>query len=101
MSSFDHKAIDDVIHGRVRLAIMAYLLTAGRAEFADLKRQVDVSDGNLSTHLRKLEDAGYVAVHKSFRDRRPLTEASLSAQGRAAFTDYLQQIERLLSLGEA
>ncbi|MGB3722535.1 MAG: transcriptional regulator, partial [Pacificimonas sp.] len=86
---FDYRGIDDLIHGRVRLAVMAYLSGVESADFADLKAKAKVTDGNLSVHLRKLEDAGYVAVDKSFHDRRPLTTASMTDMGREAWIDYL------------
>ena len=93
---FDIDAIDEVIHGRVRLGIMAYLSTAEVADFNDLKRRLQATDGNLSVHLRKLEDAGYVEVMKSFQGRKPLTQARLTAKGRAAFVGYLDAMARLV-----
>ncbi len=93
---FDITAIDDVIHGRLRLGIMAYLSGAGTAEFNELKDRLQASDGNLSVHLRKLEEAGYVAISKSFVGRKPLTRAALTDKGRSAFVAYLDAIEKLL-----
>ena len=81
---FDIGRIDEVIHGRIRLGIMAFLSGADTADFATLKARLQTTDGNLSVHLRKLEEAGFVAVTKSFRGRKPLTEASLTEDGRAA-----------------
>lgn len=88
--------IDEVIHGRVRLGIMAYLSGADTAEFNELKTRLQVTDGNLSVHLRKLEDAGFVEVIKSFQGRRPLTRARLTDAGRKAFVDYLDAMARLV-----
>jgi DNA-binding MarR family transcriptional regulator len=96
MDAFDVSNIDDVIHGRLRLGIMAYLSTAGTAEFSELKTKLQTSDGNLSVHLRKLEEAGYVEIGKSFVGRKPLTRASLTEKGREAFVAYLDAIEKLL-----
>ena len=96
MAAFDIHAIDEVIHGRVRLGIMAYLVGAGSADFATLKAKLDTTDGNLSVHLRKLEEAGYLSVTKSFRARKPLTEVSLTEPGRKAFADYLQALRGLM-----
>ena len=96
MAAFDINAIDEVIHGRVRLVIMAYLVGAGSADFATLKVKLDTTDGNLSVHLRKLEEAGYLSVTKSFRARKPLTEVSLTEPGRKAFADYLQALRGLM-----
>ncbi|GAD58595.1 transcriptional regulator [Brevundimonas sp. BAL450] len=88
--------IDEVIHGRVRLGIMAYLSGADMADFNELKTRLQVTDGNLSVHLRKLEDAGFVEVLKSFQGRRPLTRARLTDTGRKAFVDYLDAMARLV-----
>lgn len=92
----DYREIDDVIHGRVRLAVMAYLSGAGAADFAELRDKTGVTDGNLSTHLRKLEDAGYVALHKAFADRKPVTTCELTQQGREAWIGYLDRMRTLL-----
>ena len=92
---FDIGRIDEVIHGRIRLGIMAFLSGADTADFATLKARLQTTDGNLSVHLRKLE-AGFVAVTKSFKGRKPLTEASLTEEGRAAFVAYLDAMAGLL-----
>ena len=97
MDGFDIDKIDDVIHGRIRLGIMAYLAGVGTAEFNELKAKLQATDGNLSAHLRKLEDAAYVAVDKSFLNRKPLTRVSLTDAGRAAFTTYLDAIAALVA----
>jgi DNA-binding MarR family transcriptional regulator len=97
MDDFDIEKIDEVIHGRLRLGIMAYLSGADSADFNGLKARLQATDGNLSTHLRKLEDAGYVAIDKSFVDRKPLTRVTLTPQGRKAFTLYLDAMSRLVS----
>ncbi|MCA3312598.1 MAG: transcriptional regulator [Roseomonas sp.] len=96
MPVFDIHAVDEVIHGRVRLGIMAYLVGAGSADFATLKAKLDTTDGNLSVHLRKLEEAGYVTVTKSFRERKPLTEVALTEPGRNAFAEYLHALRKLM-----
>ncbi|WAC60478.1 winged helix-turn-helix domain-containing protein [Brevundimonas sp. SL130] len=93
---FDISRIDDVIHGRIRLGVMAYLSGAEAADFNTLKARLQTTDGNLSVHLRKLEEAGFVAVTKSFVGRKPLTEASLTEEGRAAFVAYLDAMAGLL-----
>jgi DNA-binding HxlR family transcriptional regulator len=93
---FEISEIDDVIHGRLRLGIMAYLSGSGSAEFNELKSRLQASDGNLSVHLRKLEEAGYVAIAKSFQQRKPLTRVALTDKGRSAFVAYLDAIEKLL-----
>ena len=97
MDDFDISGIDEVIHGRLRLGIMAFLSTAGTADFNTLKSRLQATDGNLSVHLRKLEEAGYVAVDKSFAGRKPLTRVSLTEAGRSAFIRYLDAMARLVN----
>jgi DNA-binding HxlR family transcriptional regulator len=87
--------IDPVLHAPARLAIAVALMAAPRG-FAGLQDQLGLTAGNLSTHLRKLEEAGYVAVDKVFRDRVPSTEAELTPAGRAAFDAYARTIRRYL-----
>ncbi|MDG1064937.1 MAG: transcriptional regulator, partial [Luminiphilus sp.] len=74
--------INDLIHGRVRLAAMAYIAGAGDADFTAIKKAVNTSDGNMSVHLRKLEDAGYLAVTKGYNERKPQTTYALTDIGR-------------------
>lgn len=93
---FDIARIDDVIHGRVRLGIMAFLSGADSANFNELKARLQTTDGNLSVHLRKLEEAGFVQVGKRFEGRKPLTEARMTEAGRAAFVAYLDAMARLV-----
>ena len=94
-SPFDHNAIDDVIHGRIRLGVVAYLSAVESALFGELRDQVGATDGNLSAHLRKLEDAGYVRADKSFVNRKPQTRLSLTADGRKAWATWLDRIDAL------
>ena len=96
---FDIGRIDEVIHGRIRLGIMAYLAGAERADFNTLKARLQTTDGNLSVHLRKLEDAGFIAVSKSFNGRKPLTEAVMTEAGRDAFVAYLDAMAGLTPSG--
>lgn len=98
---YDYHDIDDVIHGRVRLSIMAYLSGAAAADFNELKAKIGGTDGNLSVHLRKLEDAGYVKVQKRFRGRRPQTICQLTKKGREAWISYIARMEDLLRLRAA
>ena len=97
MDAFDVANIDDVIHGRLRLGIMACLASVQTADFSEIKRRLDASDGNLSVQLRKLEDAGYVAIEKSFVGRKPLTRIRITDDGRKAFVAYLDAIGRLVN----
>src|SRR5690606_27717933 len=78
---FDIQRIDGVIHGRVRLGVMAYLTVAGSAEFNELKSKLKATEGTLSVHLRKLEEAGYVSIEKTYKGRRPLTRVHLTEDG--------------------
>lgn len=92
---FDHSGLDDVIHGRIRLGIVAYLASVESALFAELRDKVGATDGNLSAHLAKLDEAGYVAVTKSFARRKPQTRLTLTHRGRQAWIAWLDRIERL------
>jgi DNA-binding MarR family transcriptional regulator len=92
---FDHETIDDVIHGRIRLGVVAYLSAVDHAIFAELRDKVGATDGNLSAHLRKLEDAGYVSVEKYFVGRKPQTRLALTDKGRKAWRAWLSRIELL------
>jgi DNA-binding MarR family transcriptional regulator len=100
LSRYDHTEIDDVIHGRLRLGVMAYLSTVSPASFVELKVKVNATDGNLSTHLSKLEEAGYVRIEKKFEGKKPLTLVHLSKQGRDAWIGYLNRIQALISAAE-
>lgn len=96
MSGFDIGQIDDVIHGRMRLGIMAYLANAEAADFNELKELLQATQGNLSVHLRKLEEAEYIAIEKSFLNRKPLTRARITDKGRTAFKAYLEALGKLI-----
>ena len=96
---FDISRIDDVIHGRIRLGIMAFLSGVESANFNELKARLQTTDGNLSVHLRKLEEAGLVAVTKRFEGRKPLTEARMTPAGREAFVGYLDAMQGLIRSG--
>lgn len=88
--------LDRVIHERLRLAIVSALAAAGKLSFRELKGMLGASDGNLSVHARKLEEAGYVACRKGFDGRIPRTEYRLTAEGRRAFERYLNHLESLV-----
>jgi DNA-binding HxlR family transcriptional regulator len=89
--------LDRVIHEHGRMAIMSLLATAESLSFKELKELLGMTDGNLSVHMRKLEESGYVAVHKSFVNRKPRTEYSLTAEGRTAFSDYIAVLESIVT----
>ena len=88
--------IDEVIHGRMRLGIMVYLADAEAADFTELKTVLEATQGNLSVHIKKLEEAGYVAVAKSFVKNKPLTRVSITPAGRKAFAAYLEALGGLI-----
>ena len=89
-------SLDRVIHERMRLAIVSALAVNDTLTFNDLKRLLESSDGNLSVHARKLEEAGYISCEKSFEGRMPKTEYSLTASGRRAFEKYIAHMESLI-----
>jgi DNA-binding transcriptional ArsR family regulator len=89
-------ALDRVIHERMRLAIVSALAANEALSFRELKGLLQATDGNLSVHARKLEDAGYVACEKSFEGRVPKTEFKLTAEGRRAFEKYIDHLEALV-----
>jgi DNA-binding HxlR family transcriptional regulator len=88
--------LDRVIHERMRLAIVSALAVNATLTFNDLKRLLGTTDGNLSVHARKLEDARYITCEKSFEGRMPKTEYRLTAAGRKAFEKYLSHMESLI-----
>ena len=75
---------------------MAYLSGAGSADFTLLRQKVGVTDGNLSVHIRKLEEAGYLKIEKKFADRRPLTICHLTKRGRESWIAYIARMENLM-----
>jgi DNA-binding HxlR family transcriptional regulator len=85
-----------MIHERLRLGIVSVLAVHERLTFNELKGLLHATDGNLSTHARKLEEAGYVVVDKTFEGRTPRTEYSLTGSGRRALTRYLDHMEALI-----
>jgi DNA-binding transcriptional ArsR family regulator len=87
---------DRLIHERVRLAIISALAANESLTFSQLKKLLDTTDGNLSIHSRKLEDAGYVSCEKSFEGRVPKTEYRITAAGRKALNQYLDHMEALI-----
>ena len=99
MNEFDYQQIDDLIHSRIRLAVMAALAAMGPASFSLIKEKVGATDGNLSVHMRKLEEAQYISVEKSFIDRKPVSIYQLTAAGKAALKTYIEYLENLLPLG--
>jgi DNA-binding MarR family transcriptional regulator len=89
-------ALDKIIHERIRLGIVSALAVNDRLTFNELKALLQTTDGNVSVHARKLEDAGYVSCHKGFEGRVPKTEFRLTAAGRKALERYLGHMEALI-----
>lgn len=88
--------LDKLIHERMRLGIVSALATNESLTFAELKKLLHTSDGNISIHARKLEEAGYIACSKSFAKRVPRTAYTLTVPGREALTKYLNHMEALI-----
>ncbi|HEU0014839.1 MAG TPA: transcriptional regulator [Longimicrobium sp.] len=90
--------LDDRIHAKLRLGVMAILAGVDEAEFTHLRDRLGATDGNLGSHLRKLEAAGFIAVRKQVEGRVLVTRYHLTPQGRAAFREYVDQLATLLGL---
>ena len=88
--------LDRLLHDRMRLGIVSALSAAGDMSFSDLKSALNATDGNLSVHARKLEDAGYVSCEKTFSGRTPRTAYTLTASGRRALEKYLDHMEAII-----
>ena len=105
MNALKHlcEALDPMLHERGRLAIVSVLAAVEALTFTELREELGMTDGNLSVHLQKLEDKGYVAIDKQFVGRRPQTRCKLTKAGRAALTTYLNHLEALVrqSRGQA
>ncbi len=90
--------INDIIHGRIRLGVMAYLSTASPASFPELLKKTGTTNGNLSTHLTKLETAGFVRQAKGYKGKRPQTLVHLTDAGRKAWIEYLDALRDMLNI---
>ena len=88
--------LDRVIHEKGRLAIMSMLAASPELSFTELRDALTMTDGNLTSHIRALQEAGYLAVAKSVQNRRPLTTCSLTAAGHRAFADYINLLEKIV-----
>jgi len=88
--------LDRVIHEKGRLGIMSLLAASPQLAFTELRDTLNMTDGNITAHLRTLQESGYVAVTKSFQSGRPLTTFALTAQGRKAFATYIDLLEQIV-----
>lgn len=90
--------LNDLFQAKARLGIMTVLTSLGDSDFLTLKKHLGLTDGNLSAHLRVLEEAGYIQVEKKFEQRKPKTICRLTPSGREAFLNYLKQLEEIIKL---
>ena len=97
--SGDRAALDRLVHEPARLAVMAQLYVVESADFTLLMHRTGLTWGNLSAHMSKLEEGGYIEVVKSFRGRRPNTTLRLTRQGREAFREYGRKMKQFISPG--
>jgi DNA-binding MarR family transcriptional regulator len=88
--------LDRVIHEKGRLAIMSMLAATAELSFTEMRDALGMTDGNLTTHIRALQQEGYVSVAKSYQNRRPLTTCSLTPSGRKAFVEYIDLLEKIV-----
>lgn len=90
--------LDPIIHVPTRLEILSILITVENANFTFLKESTGTTDGNLSTHLTKLETNGYITIKKTFKGKKPQTTCAITEKGRKAFIRYLEQMEQIIRL---
>ena len=90
--------LDPIIHAPTRLAILSILMNVESANFTFLKESIGTTDGNLSTHLTKLEEAGYIKIKKTFQGKKPQTSCAITKKGRTAFEKYFGQLEQIIQM---
>lgn len=88
--------LDRLIHEKGRLAIMSLLAASPELSFTEMRDALGMTDGNLTTHIRTLQEAGYVSVAKTYQNNRPLTTCLLTVKGRKAFADYINLLEQIV-----
>ena len=88
--------LDKVIHEKGRMGIMSLLAANPEMSFLELREGLKMTDGNLTTHIRTLQQAGYIAVTKSFYNKRPLTTCALTAEGKKAFSSYIDLLDKIV-----
>ncbi|MFH1195302.1 MAG: transcriptional regulator [bacterium] len=96
MTDFDYQQLDDIIHSRIRLAVLAVLISVDEAEFTFIREKVKATDGNLSVNLKKLEEAGYIFSRKEFVNKKPVSTYKLSNKGKKAFEIYVERLEQII-----
>lgn len=92
--------LDRVIHEKGRMAIMSLLAASPQLSFTELRDTLGMTDGNITAHVRTLHEAGYIAVTKAFQGGRQVTSYSLTAEGRTAFTSYINLLEQIVQLSK-
>ncbi|MEL6363020.1 MAG: transcriptional regulator [Pseudomonadota bacterium] len=92
-SPFDLTQLSEMIHARTRLAVLTYLASMEDADFKAIREATATTEGNLSVHLQKLEEAGFIKISKTFRNRRPHTRARITNAGRDALIQYIDQVD--------
>jgi DNA-binding MarR family transcriptional regulator len=100
MGTGNYHLLDELLHSRIRLAIVSILVTVQEMEFTMLRDRVGATDGNMNSHLKKLEEAGYVTVKKKFINRKPVTSYRLTAKGRENFKKYVEILEGFIKRDE-
>jgi DNA-binding MarR family transcriptional regulator len=88
--------LDRIIHEKGRMAIMSLLAASPELSFTEMRETLKMTDGNLSVHIRTLQEAGYVVVSKSYQNNRPLTTCSLTGAGKKAFAEYINLLEQIV-----
>lgn len=88
--------LDPLVHAPTRLSILSILITVENANFVFLKESIGTTDGNLSNHLTKLEESGYINIEKSFKGKKPQTTCAITQKGREAFEKYIEQLEQIV-----
>jgi len=96
MIDFDYQKINHIIHSRIRLAVFAVLMSVEEAEFTFLREKIKATDGNLSANLKRLEEAGYLAVKKELVNRKPRSTYRLTEKGKKSFELYVAGLETLI-----
>jgi len=92
------KDLDPILHSQLRLAVMSLLIGLKEAEFTFIKEKTNATAGNLSVQIQKLKDAGYIDIHKQFKDNYPQTTCKITPAGVKAFEDYVKNLQSYLSV---
>lgn len=98
MSAIDFNGLDTVVHGPIRLGVITALAADGPLDFTSLVKRFETADGAMAVHLRKLEDAGYIACKRQFVGRRPKSTYNITAAGRKALRQYLATMQQIIEL---